>query len=46
MRTSTVALAALLGLAIASAAGAQAPPSMPISGPPDWTAAKALALSA
>ncbi|MGZ3400521.1 MAG: MBL fold metallo-hydrolase [Caulobacteraceae bacterium] len=41
MRTSTAALAAVPGLALASAAGAQTPAPPPVSGPPDWTAAKA-----
>jgi metallo-beta-lactamase class B len=41
MRTSTTALAALLGLALASAALAQAPVALPVSGLPDWAGAKA-----
>jgi metallo-beta-lactamase class B len=41
MRTSTTPLALLLGLAMASAAAAQAPPSFPVSGPPDWAGFRA-----
>jgi metallo-beta-lactamase class B len=41
MRTSTAALAALLGLAAASPALAQTRPSLPVSGPPDWAGFKA-----
>jgi metallo-beta-lactamase class B len=41
MRTSTATLAALLGLAMTCAALAQAPPVLPVSGPPDWSGFKA-----
>ncbi|HEY4032262.1 MAG TPA: MBL fold metallo-hydrolase [Caulobacteraceae bacterium] len=41
MRTSTTALAALLGLTLASAAAAQGFAAFPVSGPPDWAGAKA-----
>src|SRR4051812_1406860 len=41
MRTSNVALAALLGMALTCAVARAQPPSPPVSGPPDWTAAKA-----